>query len=162
MSERTFPLTPEQARRIRSVAEEVLRRSLPTLIVERVIPRSRYRPWIRMAKDYYGHAVADSDLAEVLEFELPQRFAKKVPGVDYPWTYGGALVEAAVAAATLADEPYETSSPSVQQVIDEFIDKIQATPRATVLIVATDIDVEHATVSQGYEDRLGECRASRI
>ena len=109
-----------------------------------------------MAKDYYGHAVPDSDLVEVLELELPQRFAKRIPSIDYPWTYGGALVEAAVAAATLADEPCEISSPSVQQVIDEFIDKIQTTPRATVLLVVTDIDVEHAVVPQGHEDRLGE------
>lgn len=156
MNERSFPLAPEQTRRIRAVAEEVLRRSLPTLTEERVIPRSRYRPWIRMAKDYFGHAVSDSDLAQVLESELPQRFPKNMPSIDYPWAYGGPLVEAAVAAATLADEPYEISSPSVQQVIDEFINKMQATPRATVLLVVTDIDVEHAPVPQGYEDRLGE------
>jgi hypothetical protein len=109
-----------------------------------------------MAKDYYGHAVPASDLAELLKAELPERFAEKIPAVDYPWTYGGPLVEAAVAAATHADQPYEVASPSVQRVLDEFIDKLQATPRLTVLLVVTDIDVEHPAMSQGYADPLGE------
>jgi hypothetical protein len=153
---KTYPLVPQAAARIRSIAEDVLRRALSVLVEERVVPRSRYRPWIRMAKDYYGHAVSDSELAEALKLELPERFAERFPSTDYRWGYGGALVEAAVAAATVADDPYDVASPSVQRVLDEFVEKLQATPRSTVLVVVSDLDVEHATVPPGEEDRLGE------
>ena len=61
--------------------------------------------------------------------------------MDYPWWYGRALLEAAVASATIADEPYHVSSPSVRRAVDEFIEKIQAAPATTSLQVVTDIDV---------------------
>src|SRR6266545_6474377 len=115
LSGASYPLAQEAAARIRRIAEDVLRHAFPVLVRERVLPRSSYRPWIRMAKDYYGHAVSDGELAEVLKLELPQRFAEKIPSADYQWGYGGALVEAAVAAATLADDPYDVGSASGQR-----------------------------------------------
>jgi hypothetical protein len=152
-------LSAETEAAIRHAAADALRRSFDILSEERVIPRARYRPWIRMAHDYYGHAVEGSEgaLSRALANALPERFEwRQRRGVDLPWYYPSAVLEAAVAAATLADEPYDIASPSVQAVIDGLIDTIQRTPRSTVLRVVSDVEVEHEPVPEGYQDRLGE------
>jgi len=112
-----------------------------------------------MARDYFGHAVERSEgpLAQALEAALPERFERQgAHPIDYPWNYASALLEAAVAAATLADEPYEVESPSVQTTIDELIGKVRAVPRSTVLQVVADVEVEHRPVPEGHQDRFGE------
>jgi|SRR5581483_811711 len=154
-----FALAADDEARIRQAALDALSRSFPRLVEERVLPRSRYRPWIWMARDYYGHAVEGEggQLAKALEAALPQRFKRSPgPGIDYPWNYAAALLEAAVAAATLADEPYDVTSPSVQATIDELIDKVRAVPRSTVLQLVADVDVEHLPLPEGHQDELGE------
>ncbi|TMB53943.1 MAG: hypothetical protein E6J47_08745 [Chloroflexi bacterium] len=81
-----------------------------------------------MAHDYYGQAVEHSGggLAEALSAALPERFdRRRAKSVDLPWGFARALLEAAVAAATLADEPYDVDSPSVQRAIDELIATVQ-------------------------------------
>jgi hypothetical protein len=112
-----------------------------------------------MARDYFGDMVRHSHgpFVEALKDALPKRFdTKRLMAIDYPWSYGSALLEAAVAAATLAGEPCDVGSPSVQATINELIAKIQAVPRSTVLRVVADIDVDHAAVQEGYQDPLGE------
>lgn len=139
-----YQLSLEHETTLRSLAQSVLGRSFGVLAEERVIPRSRYRPWIRVGRDYFGHAVeSDGPLSKALDAALPDRFdrSKLDATVDYPWWYGRALLEAAVASATIADEPYDVASPSVQRVIDEFIKKLQVPPATTSLQVVTDIDV---------------------
>lgn len=124
-----------------------------------MLPRSRYRPWIWMARDYFGDAVegAQGLLARVLEAKLPERFGSRAGGpLDHPWLYASALLEAAVAAATLAGESYEVRSPSVQSVIDELVMKVQVVPRSTVLQLVADVDVEHPPLPEGYQDPLGQ------
>ena len=99
---------------------------------------------IQIGRDYFGHAIeSDGPLSKALEAALPDRFARRTidATVDYPRWYGRALLEAAVASATIADEPYDVSSPSVRRAVDEFIEKIQAAPATTSLQVVTDIDV---------------------
>jgi len=155
-----FTLAPTDEAKIREAARNALRRSFERLTEERVLPRSQYRPWIRMARDYFGHAVEGSGgpLAQALEAALPERFERqRRHAVDHPWNYPSALLEAAVAAATLADEPYEVSSPSVQETIDQLIAKVRAVPRSTVLQLVADVDVERPPASQGHHDSaLGE------
>jgi len=154
-----FLLTAEGEARIRIAAEEALKSSFAMLTEERVLPRSQYRPWIWMARDYYGHAVEKGEgaLAQALTAEIPRRFEiEGADAIDYPWSYASALLEAAVAAATLAEEPYEVGSPSVREIIDELIVKLQATPRTTVLRVVADVDVEHSPVPEGHIDAFGE------
>lgn len=154
-----FPLSPDDEVRIRRAAQDALSRSFPKLAEERVLPRSRYRPWIWMARDYYGHAVEGEagQLAKALEAALLKRFERSPgPGIDYPWNYAAALLEAAVAAATLANEPYDVTSPSVRATIDELIEKARAVPRSTVLQLVADVDVEHPTLPEGHQDELGE------
>src|SRR5687767_9730846 len=87
-----FQLSGAAEDQIRSAAREALRRSLNTLIEERVLPRSRYRPWIWMARDYSGHAVEhDGPLAKALQEALPSRFERTPgPSVDMPWGYASA------------------------------------------------------------------------
>lgn len=112
-----------------------------------------------LANDYYGHAVEGSEgaLSKALADALPKRFEwRRGPAIDLPWHYPSALLEAAVAAATLADEPYDVASASVQAVIDALIESVQRTPRSSVLRVISDVDVEHDPVPEGYQDRLGE------
>lgn len=139
-----FELSPEHEATLRTLAQNALRQSFEVLAEERVIPRSQHRPWIRVGRDYFGHAVErDGPLSKALEAALPDRFDRSTldATVDYPWWYSRALLEAAVASATIADEPYDISSPSVQGVVDEFIEKLQAQPATISLQVVTDIDL---------------------
>jgi hypothetical protein len=154
-----FTLTNDDEAHIRDAAANALRQSFAILIREKVLPCSPYRPWVWIGRDYFGDMVRGNNgpLVEALRASLPQRFDdERLPSMDYPWTYGSALLEAAVAAATLADEPYEVASPSVQATIDELIAKLRSVPRSTVLRLVADIDVDHAAVEKGYQDPLGE------
>ena len=139
-----FQLSPEHETTLRMLAQNVLRQSFQVLAEEHVIPRSQHRPWIHIGRDYFGHAVeSDGPLSKALEAALPERFDRSTleGTIDYPWSYGSALLEAAVASATIAGEPYDVASPSVRRVIDEFIKKLEAMPATTSLQVVTDIDV---------------------
>lgn len=154
-----FVLSDQDEARIRQAARDALSRSFSILTDERVLPRNRYRPWIHMARDYFGHAVEGSEgaLSRALAEALPDRFEwRRGKGVDLPWYYPSALLEGAIAAATLNDEPYDVDSPSVDRSIDELIATVQAVPRSTVIQVVADVDVEHALVPEGHRDRLGE------
>jgi len=154
-----FALDSKAEAAIREAAKEALRASFAALTKEHVLPRSEHRPWIWMARDYFGYAVEGEKgaLSKALEAGLPGRFSiRGIDSVDYPSSYAAAVLEAAVAAATRNHEPYDVSSPSVQRAIDELVDKVQATPRSTVLRVVTDIDVEHEPTREGYQAPLGE------
>jgi hypothetical protein len=158
-AERRDVLSAEAEAAIREAAGVALQRSFDVLRAERVIPRSRHRPWISMARDYYGHAVEGSEgaLSQALAEALPERFEwEHRPAFDLAWSYASAVLEAAVAAATMAGEPYDTASPSVRAVIDALVQAVQRTPASRVLRVVTDVDVEHEAVPEGYEDRLGQ------
>lgn len=107
-----FVLTADDEAQIRHAARDTLSWSFARLVEERVLPRSRHRPWIRKAYDYFGDAVERSEgpLAQTLQTALPKRFDLRHRSIDLPW-YASGLLEAAVAAATLADEPYAPSLP---------------------------------------------------
>ena len=154
-----FPLSAEHEATLRTLGENVLRQSFEVLAEERVIPRSEHRPWIQGGRDYFGHTVRfDGPLSKALEAAIPDRFVRGPidATMDYPWGYGHALLEAAVACATIADEPYDVSSPSVRRVIDQFIEKIQATPATTVMQVVSDIDVMTDRDGENGSAHLGE------
>jgi hypothetical protein len=155
-----FPLTREHEARIREAAQASLTGGFAALTEARVLPRSRYQPWIALAHDYYGDDLRGwrDTVEDAIEAALPARFARtdgSIGSIDYPWGYTSRLLETAVAAATRADEPYDVESPSVQSTIDALLAKLQAVPRATVLQVVADVDVEHADVPE-YQDELGE------
>lgn len=154
-----FVLAPADEDRIRTAAREGLARAFRRLTDERVLPRSQNRPWIRVGRDYFGPALEGSEgpLNQALASALPNRFEWRTrEAMDLTWNYPEALVRAAVAAATEADEPYDVTSPSVMTAIDSLIESIQRLPGSTVLRVIADLDVEHATVPPGHQDRLGE------
>ena len=154
-----FPLSVEHETALRALAENALRQSFEILAQKRVIPRSKYQPWIQVGRDYFGHAVeGEGPLSKTLEAAIPDRFVHQPIDVtmDYPWGYSHALLEAAVASATLADEPYDVSSPSVREVINEFIETIQAPPATTSLQVVTDIDVATDQGSENEPAPLGQ------
>lgn len=155
---RRFPLSPDHEATLRTLAEDALRQAFTILAQERVIPRPRHRPWIQGGRDYFGQDISGGGpLPEALETALPDRFIREHidETMDYPWGYGFALVEAAVAAATISDEPYDVSSPSTRHVVDEFIEKIQAPPATTSLQLVTDIDVASDQGSETERARLG-------
>ena len=151
-----YALSDDEETRIRTAASNALTQSFAVLTAERVLPRSRYQPWLRIARDYFGHAIQTGDqspLAQALQAALPERFGLPLAqSVDKPWSYASALLEAAVAAATLADEPYATTSPSVAATIDDFIQKLRSAPRATVLQLVTDIGVGHRQDPAAVDD----------
>ncbi len=154
-----FTLPVEHEETLRTLAEDVLRRSFEILAQERVLPRSQYRPWIQMGRDYPSHAVeSEGPLSEALEAALPARFVRTPMDatMDYPWFYGSALLEAAVASATRAHEPYAVTSPSVRAVVDEFVAKVQAPPATTSLQVVTDMEVVTDKIEEAAPVPLGE------
>ncbi len=153
-----FPLTPADEAAIRAAAEAALARSFAILRQERVLPRSRYERWIRVGTDYEGWAIEGSEgtLAKRLAEALPDRFdLHRNSGIDLPWSYPTALLEAAVAAATRAGEAYDPKSPSVQKCVAELVLTVQALPRAKVVQIVSDIDVAHEA-GEGHGDRFGE------
>ena len=98
-----FPLLAEHEATLRTLGANVLRQSFEVLAEERVIPRSEHRPWIHGGRDYFGHTVEfDGPLSKALEAAIPDRFVRGSidATMDYPWGYGHALLEAAVASGT--------------------------------------------------------------
>ena len=160
-AERAFTLSAEDEAAIREAAAHALEHAFRRLRQQRVIPRPAHRPWIQMARDYFGESVEGSEgrLSKALEAAVPARFTPVASAIDHPWSYARATLEAAVAAATRADEPYSVSSPSVAAAIDELIATIRRQPSSRTVIVVADLDVVHDDVPEGHRDRLGESLA---
>lgn len=154
-----FSVKVSDESRIRDAAARCLTASFARLREEGVLPRVRFRPWIWMARDYFGDMVErdNGPLAQALQQAVPQRF-EWLGGepIDSPWGYAAALVEAAVAAATLADEPYDIASPSVLRAIKELVDKVRAVPSTKTVQVVGDIDVTHEQPPPEHPAPLGQ------
>lgn len=141
---RQYRLDAAAEEQIRDATINILRHSFQALTEDRVLPRPRHSPWIQVGRDYFGDTVRGhgEQLGKILEESLPARF--EMHGGDYvdlPWNYAYSVLEAAIAAATTAGEPYSVASTSVEDVVNQFITKLQEVPRTTVLKVAADIDV---------------------
>lgn len=146
-------LTPEHHRQVTNAAVAFLDSALRKLEVERVLPRSRYEPWIQVGRHYEGWLVdyPSTELQRALEAALPERFPGALArSYDYANLYGCALVEAAVAAATRAGEDYSTSSLSVRAIIKELIEVISHVPLVRVAAVVSDLSTpEEGALSIG-------------
>ncbi len=137
-----YVIDPDAEVRIRLASTEFVEQAFQALRRLHVIPRSRHRPWVHIASDYFGDDVRDhGELAAELKRALPERFADALTTPDHPWSYGYAVLEAAIAAATMADQPYDLSSPAVQDVFDDFLRKLRRAPQSSVVQLVSDIDV---------------------
>ena len=153
-----YPLSKSSESIIRKLASDLICNSTQVLESRHVIPRPIDRPWIDLSRYYATRGIrGNTALSEGLQEAIPERFAWRHPGepVDHPSVYGNAVIEGAVAAATLAAEPYRPSSPSVAKVIDEFILRLQEAPATTSLQVATDIQVSEGNSDGGSFDQEG-------
>ena len=153
-----YPLSKSNESIIRKLASELLSNSVQVLERHHVVPRPIDRPWMNLDRYFTLNDIrGKSALTKSLKEALPERFAWRQSGepVDHPYVYGNALIEGAVAAATLAREPYRPSSPSVGRILDEFISRIKQSPATTSLQVVTDIQVFDDQCGEGFQDQEG-------
>jgi hypothetical protein len=95
-----------------------------------------------MAHDYYGEMLRGGlDFDHALKKAWPSRFDVGVgdPKIEFASTYEQALIEDAVQAATRAEEPYASSSPSVVDAIERVIERLQSPRRLKVANVVADL-----------------------
>lgn len=134
---------------IRSAAEKYLDAVFGQLTDLRVLPRSRYEPWLRVGTDYEGWAAMahEGPLIAALEAALPWRF-KASARRRFPREFGSqwcfSLLHAAVAAATRAEDRYQSSSTSVQQTIEEFLGELPKAPKHRLAVLASDFEIPTA------------------
>jgi hypothetical protein len=131
--------------KLRRAGENFLAEAFTCLEKERVLPRSRYEPWIHMGTHYEGHLLASLPACARLESEIeaafPQIFAvRNGHPSDFASIYPATLVDAVVARLTKAGEPYDHSMPQARQSIEELIILIGAKQQSAICIrIAADI-----------------------
>jgi len=137
--------TEEELDTVRSAACTLLDATFASLTDARVLPRPRFAPWIRMARDYYGDMLlGGADFEGALKALWPRRFDVSVgdPNIEFASTYERTLIEDAVQAATRSDEPFDSSSPSVRGAIERVIDRLQSRRVLRVANVVADLATE--------------------
>jgi hypothetical protein len=137
--------TPDAVDAVRNAASQLLDATFASLSEGHVLPRPRFAPWIRMAHDYYGDMLrGGGDFDRALKAAWPRRFDVGVgdPNIEFASTYEQALIEDAVQAATRAEEPYTSSSPSVADAIERVIERLRSTRRMKVANVVADLATE--------------------
>ncbi len=102
-----------------------------TLAADRVIPTSRYHPWIQAGRDYAGPSIMSLPefrcLEEMLNAAYPSRFSepRKRRHAEFANHYLLHLIEASV--RRCADEPdYHPDSEGVTQSINEMLEVLEA------------------------------------
>ncbi len=132
---------------IRREATSYLDQVFASLASARVLPRSRYEPWLRVGEDYEGFLAMAHErrLAAAIERAAPSRFASSSgPRREFGSSWAFGLLHASIAVATRADEPYESHSPSIQAAIDELLTELEKPPSIRVAHVVSDIDLSAA------------------
>lgn len=129
--------------KLTSVAAQLLDDAFTRLTEERVLPRSRYEPWIHVGSEFEGWLVHGLSSCARLEAELqtafPERFGKgEVGSRDFASLYPFALITSAVARLTRADQPYEGRQSAAREVIQAFLRYVSlgAEPVVMLYVVA--------------------------
>lgn len=138
----TVERPPDREDEVRAAARNLLDRTFGSLSEAHVVPRSRFSPWIRMARDYYGDMVlGGAPLDAALRRGWPERFDLKPgdAGLEFASIYESALIEDAVCAATRNGEPYATSSPAIAEAIERLIARLASARPLRVANVIADL-----------------------
>jgi hypothetical protein len=135
----------DKYREVRRTATELLRQAFPDLERNRVLPRSRYEPWIHVGREYEGylihHLPAFAAFESVVEGAFPQLFAQDggLPR-DFASLYAFPLIAAAVARLTRAGAEYTAQHPAVGETVNELISYLRAGREpATVIRLVSDL-----------------------
>lgn len=118
---------------VRADAVAMLDEAFTSLVRERVIPCPASHPYVRVGRDYYGSDVMNGSAFRKFEQSLcrlfPRHFEKPEQAQfppEFPHMYALSLLEAAIARLGTAGEPYIAASATVEQVILEFIDRLDS------------------------------------
>jgi len=145
--------TNEHKALVRDAARRLIDAVVPRLEAERVLPVSRYHPYIRVGTDYFGddvRAVPEHDAFEyALTHAYPDRFGDKRPlgEREFPATFLYSFLEAAVTECARRDQVIDGSSPGTKVCIDELLASLE-TPTVSG---STCRFVTHLTTDTGRE-----------
>lgn len=130
----------DRYRHVRRVAAELLNQAFARLERERVLPRSRYEPWIYVGKEFEGWLIhglaAHEQFNATLEASFPERFADGVGARDFAELYSSALVTAAVARLTQAHQPYDVRQSAAADTIRALVRYLSSDARRAVVAYA--------------------------
>lgn len=135
----------DKYRIVRRSASELLGQAFAQLGHNRVLPRSRYEPWIHVGRDYEGylidHLPAFAAFESTLNHAFPRLFAKDGDlARDFASLYAFPLIAAAVAKLSRVQADYTTEHPLVRETIDQLVSYLRAGREpATVIRLVSDL-----------------------
>lgn len=122
----------DRAEAIRSAARAFVAAAFRSLIEDDVVPASRFRPYLRVGRDYEGGGIMPlaefKTLQTLLEASYPSRFADPLKSADpeFASQYIFSFLEAAIARIVLRLDAYDADAPSVVSTIDELLAVLEA------------------------------------
>jgi hypothetical protein len=138
------------------LATRFVEAALKVLKADRVVPTSRFHPWVRAGRDYYGPDVMRvpefAELERCLNETFPERFERRSGGLhaEFANSYVLSLLEAAVARCGMdwRFEETQDAGPMIAESIDELLQVLQASSHVVtccreVSQIATADGAEH-------------------
>ncbi len=128
--------TGPQQNALRQAAATFLDAAFEDMREMKILPRSRFEPWIRVGHQYTSQIVSNSgsyrELQTALNLFYPAKFDEGLPGKErslpiLPHMSILPLLEGSIANATLTSEPYSSQSSSVIKCINEFLELLNGT-----------------------------------
>jgi hypothetical protein len=141
---------------IRKAGEAFLAAAFKALQRERVLPTSRYHPFVRVGRDYFGDSIMTLSEFRALETLLneayPKRFAEEPKRLhrEFAKTYNFSLLEAAVARCGRKD--FSGNSEGIEKSLDELITILEADEYT----IACCRVVSHITTITGEPVQVGD------
>lgn len=130
----------DRYRQVRTLAVRLLDEAFERLTQERVLPRSRYEPWIHVGSEFEGWLIMGLPMHDVftasLEATFPARFAGGVGAKDFATQYPHALVTSAVAWLTRMGQPYQGTQSAALDVIRSFLRYVSSSAERVVVVYA--------------------------
>src|ERR1700728_2148344 len=157
MTAATLPPNGDEFAEIRSVAAALAGAAFSALEEDHVVPPSRYRPFLRVGRDYEGGDVNVPEFArlcELLDAAFPDRFGLPLgaPGRQFANHWAYSFIEACIARCSRNDEAFETTARGVEDSVAELL----AALRSSDGVVAACRLASHVTTSDGAPiDLLG-------
>lgn len=131
----------DRYRDLRRLAIKLLDEAFQRLTQERVLPRSRYEPWIHVGSEFEGWLImglpSHSQFEAALQAALPLRFGTgQVGSMDFASLYASNLVTSAVARLSRTDQPYEAKQPAALEVVRAFLKYVSSESEPVVMLYA--------------------------
>lgn len=142
---------------VRAAATAFLSAAFTVLEEQRVVPRPRWDPYLRVGRDYWGPDLMFlpefKRFEQVLNTHFSERFDKPLGarGREFPNGYAFGLLEACIARLTVRDEAFDSESATVRTCIDELL-RTLAAPEHEVACCRL---VSHMTTGDGAPAEIG-------